>query len=450
MVEELDRATKALPERKIQDILKDFSEHITNHSKIEHDLVSNGYHSFIFGMYMAYSEHRPFAISPDMIWLLICQGFSAHIKTNQKNGINLLPSPKEKQKLTVTIDQNPFEDSSVWEKTTNEFTKQIASYIGEELIENLRADFSTTGTAERVASEITIMHTVKAYFEYIVHYCICGIPEITIYGTETDWNKIIKKLSFLKKYNLDSWVEKLLPIIQEFTEASKGVINKDFWRNMFKVHTHDEYGAPKSIDGWIVNFYPYDKDGQKIDLDSIKGLEVENIIQSLPKELVNVDFTFEVSDGVNILDSFPMEYWAGFIGLKQDKENLCLKPEIGWFISKKRERIPQEGQTEYISESKAYYNLDSFPNELFDKNNYEELSLNFISEIKLHKNLKNLNFEMLKLFGIVPWKLRGKLKRLQASLLKKDKRLIINDVWPSEITGFKNSFRRLKEDYKRE
>ena len=178
LVEELERASKPLTERKTQDILKGFSKNITNQYKANDDLVSNGYHSFIFGMYLAYSEHRPFAISPDMIWLLICQGFSSHIQKKQKSGVNFFPV--EKEKLTVTVFENPFTTPNVWEETTAEFTKQIASHIGEELIDVLRADFSTTGPAEKVASEITIMHTVKSYFEYIVHYCICGIPEITI------------------------------------------------------------------------------------------------------------------------------------------------------------------------------------------------------------------------------------------------------------------------------
>jgi len=431
LVEELERASEPLPERKAQDILKGFSKNITNQYEVNDDLVSNGYHSFIFGMYQAYSEHRPFAISPDMIWLLICQGFSSHIKKNQKKGVNFFPV--QKKQLIATVFENPFKNPNVWEETTAEFTKQIGSHIGEELIDVLRADFSTTGAAEKVASEITIMHTVNSYFEYIVHYCICGIPEITIYGTEQDWDKVIKKLSFLKKYDLDSWVKKLIPIIQEFKQASKEVINKDFWRNMFKIHTHEEYGSPKSIDGWIVNFYPYDKDGNTIDLETIKAISVSDIIERLPKELVVVDFDFVVSNSESIIDRFPMEYWAGFIGLKQNKESLCLTPEIGWFTSKKRENIKQEGQTRHITDSKAYYNLKSFPNELFDNNNYDELYLNFISEIDLPENIQELNFNLLQLFGTVPLKMKEQLKKLQISLLENEnKSLIVNDVWPHD------------------
>lgn len=42
-------------------------------------LVNFGPHSFLQGMYRAYAEHYPFVLSPDMIWLLISQGFATHV-----------------------------------------------------------------------------------------------------------------------------------------------------------------------------------------------------------------------------------------------------------------------------------------------------------------------------------------------------------------------------------
>ena len=34
-----------------------------------------------------------------------------------------------------------------------------------------------------------------------------------------------------------------------------------------------------------------------------------------------------------------MEFWAGFIGLSQNKEDYTLKPEIGWAINNKEKFI---------------------------------------------------------------------------------------------------------------
>jgi hypothetical protein len=53
-------------------------------SNVTEDLVTFGYHSFYRGMYDAYANHRPFTLSPDMMWLLICQGFSSHVNANSE------------------------------------------------------------------------------------------------------------------------------------------------------------------------------------------------------------------------------------------------------------------------------------------------------------------------------------------------------------------------------
>lgn len=53
----------------------DFKYNILAKSEAPDSLVNYDYNSFFNGMYQAYAEHRPFVLSPDMIWLLISQGF---------------------------------------------------------------------------------------------------------------------------------------------------------------------------------------------------------------------------------------------------------------------------------------------------------------------------------------------------------------------------------------
>ena len=48
-------------------------------SEAPDSLVNYNYNSFFYGMYQAYANHRPFVLSPDMIWLLINQGFARHV-----------------------------------------------------------------------------------------------------------------------------------------------------------------------------------------------------------------------------------------------------------------------------------------------------------------------------------------------------------------------------------
>ena len=60
----------------------DFDDGIIAKSEAPDSLVSFGAKSFFNGMYRAYADHRPFVLSPDMIWLLISQGFARHINAD--------------------------------------------------------------------------------------------------------------------------------------------------------------------------------------------------------------------------------------------------------------------------------------------------------------------------------------------------------------------------------
>lgn len=56
-------------------------------------------------MYQAYADHRPFVLSPDMIWLLISQGFARHINANQESMRNELVDFSGKLSLIIREDK---------------------------------------------------------------------------------------------------------------------------------------------------------------------------------------------------------------------------------------------------------------------------------------------------------------------------------------------------------
>lgn len=228
-------------------------------SEAPDSLVSYRYHSFFQGMYQAYADHRPFVLSPDMIWLLISQGFARHINANQEAMRDYIVDFSGKQSLIVKTDKQLEDPTLSWSEIFPQFTEQIKKQVGNSLVETLTCNFSTTTPLEKIASEITIMESVKPYFEFIVIRIVCGIPEITLEGTPEDWEKVLSKAKSLKGYKLEWWISELEPLLEEFVKASKGEINKGFWRNMFKYHSQEKYGAPNMIDGWIVKFFPYDK-----------------------------------------------------------------------------------------------------------------------------------------------------------------------------------------------
>ena len=150
-------------------------------------------------MYRAYAEHRPFVLSPDMIWLLISQGFARHVNAKPEKLRNYFVDFSGQLTIVVKSEDDLLNDSAEWENIFSQLTSQIAKYTGEELINTLSSNFSTTTPIEKIASEITVMEAMDPYFEFVATYVVCGIPEITLEGTTKDWEKILEKKKKLNK-----------------------------------------------------------------------------------------------------------------------------------------------------------------------------------------------------------------------------------------------------------
>ena len=340
-------------------------------SEAPDSLVNYNYNSFFYGMYQAYANHRPFVLSPDMIWLLINQGFARHVNANQESMRDLFVDFSGKQSLIVKANKK----------------------------------------LEKVASEITIMEAMKPYFEFIVMYIVCGIPEITLEGTPEDWEKVLDKARRLKEYKLEWWISELEPLLEEFVKASKGEVNKDFWRNMFKYHSQKKYGAPDIIDGWIVKFFPYDKNGRR---NNLKQLEGGN---SLPDEIVKVDLKYLEVRNDTIIET-PLELWSGFIGLQQNKDNFALRPQISWMIRKKDignkgllSKLRVEAQEEGIG-SGISIKVKEFPPVLLELKEIKSLQIEFTNEIDIPNELSEVKIGKLELSGKIAGKGIERIKEL--------------------------------------
>jgi hypothetical protein len=397
----------------LQENYEKYGEYITDtipplniiaQSKTPDSLVSYGYHSFLNGMYQAYSDHRPFELSPDMIWLLISQGFAHHVNNNAEKLRHYFVDFEGKTTLVVRDDRILLDDpNSPWEDVFPEFSKQISKHTGNELIEALTCSFSTTTPTTKVASEITIMHALKQYFEFMELAAACGIPTVKLDGTPEDWKLIIDKANYLRKYELDWWLDELEPVLKQIYESSKGNIDRKFWRNMFRVHSEDDYGDIVAIDGWIAKFYPYDKDGNRLDLKIIASGN------NLPDEIVKVDLEYYYVNG-KATEHTPLELWAGFDGLEQNSKDYTLTPHIGWMIKKR------DDATKRLKESFAKMNVDPYgendnfidginitvktiPEELLSLGHIYKLIIHFKDKIILPDEFYNLQVDELWLEG---------------------------------------------------
>src|SRR5262249_25707188 len=151
------------------------------------------------------TQHRPLCLSPDMIWLLICQGVAHHVNVHAEALRSRFVQHQGKERIVVRRDdfikgspENP------WGEVIDEFSQRVREYIGS-AHDLFVPQFSTTGPTERVTAEIVLLDAVQSYFEYVLR-TLCGIPAITLEGTAEDWREVADRAQAFAKFNLEWWL----------------------------------------------------------------------------------------------------------------------------------------------------------------------------------------------------------------------------------------------------
>ena len=284
-------------------------------------------------MVKAYAEHKSVTLSPDMMWLLISQGFARYVNAHSEELRSQLVYHEGKQDLMVMTKDDLLSGKADWGKLMNDFSKEIERHTKGEVAKTIAADFSTTTPVERIASQITLMESMKSYFNYLAGRIGCGIPSVTLQGTPDDWRAVLSKTQKLGQYGLSGWTQTLEPILNEFIKTAEGNPNQRFWQEMVKKQRVDEFATarpcsadkPTELDGWILKFFPTE-DGYTLDRVPYT--------KSMPAEFVRVEFKYRVIDPITgaTLSETPMELMSGFIGALDDEKNNMLTPQIGWLV----------------------------------------------------------------------------------------------------------------------
>ena len=298
-------------------------------------------------MVEAYADHRPIVLSPDIIWNVIAQGFCQHINNNPEAlRDRIVYHEKGKIKLTITTNEELHSPNVKWDELLDAFDKQIAESTKNNLADVMRGDFSTTDKTARIVSQMTLMSSVKAFFDYSVIYVKCGIPSITLEGTPEDWLKVRNKAIQLRKYDLDWWLIDLIPILNEFFQASQGNVHKAFWRNIVKKDRPEKFvgggcswgDRPTELDGWFLKLMPYDRKGKRT------PNKVSYEYDDMPSQVINVDFMYK---NLETNTTTPMEMLCGFVGIEVDSTTNAMRPKLGWMVCEKDKQLEIESLTKY-------------------------------------------------------------------------------------------------------
>ena len=294
------------------------------------------------GFYTAHCNHFPIRIRPDDIWLLIVQSFSNHVNANSELLREHFVNFEGKKALSVdyhgilnikNVNKKILEDFSV------QINEQMKKFLGEEIIQILTPDFSTTNYDSLIISKLSIMGTFKKYFSYQMNVPICGIPYIILEGTVDDYKKIKEKADRLSKFKFDWYIKRIIPHIQKMIDAKNGKIDNDYFRDIIKRNEVEgaiyngcmppKYAMVSNITGWILDFFGYEKDAyDNFRRFNDKTLKVKEFYRMV-NQMLTVPFTIkeELTD-----KTYEMNYIVGFIGCDQNEKKEVF-PVQAWIVS---------------------------------------------------------------------------------------------------------------------
>lgn len=293
------------------------------------------------GFYKAHTNHYPIRIKPDDIWLLIVQSFSNHVNQNSEELRNMFVNFSGKKELIVNYPISTINevDNKMLENFSEQINEQMKKYLGENILNTLTPNFSTTTYDYSIVCKISIMGAFKKYFDYTMFLCGCGIPYLILEGTAEDYQKIISKAKELSKYKFEWYINKIIPHIEKMVEAKQGKIDVDYFKNMIQSEEETEHKSGPSgiggydykvdhLSGWFLNFFAYITNGK----GHYRPFEDDNLsvldFKKLPNQRLTVPF--KIIDVNN--KEYKMKYKVGFIGCDQNKNNEVY-PVAGWIVS---------------------------------------------------------------------------------------------------------------------
>lgn len=218
---------------------------------------SNG---FVKGAIDAYNQHHHFVIRPEDVWFAILTQFSCYVNAHAEELRSKFVSHEGQKALRVELP-----DLSRFDLFAEEMGRLLEkNVVDPELREWILPDFSTTTGGDGVVASVIMMGTLQKYFSYTFG-TVCGLPSVTLLGTEGDWENILLRLEKLNNHGEEptTWCGLLKPILARFVKSFQDPESEevlDFWQKI--VHQYNMGSGPTFLSGWITAFCFWDEDGK--------------------------------------------------------------------------------------------------------------------------------------------------------------------------------------------
>ncbi len=327
----------------------------------ERMLATGHRHGLISAVTAAFPEHYSLALRPQHFWLMVCQGVATHVDLNAEAVRASWVSHEGKKELVVECGDFVMGQSNAWDSVVSGKPDSFAAQIEKNTVagvpELLSPPFSSTSPTEDVAQKIVVMDICKHYFSYKC-LTLCGFPKIILEGTEADWQLLRdaaeRLLQRCEPKFAATWGTALLPLLEKLAAARRGEVDSQFWNSMCKRGGTQGSGSYTWFNGWFNILFPFIEkrpNAYCVPYSSGAGYVKEGLVWD--KTYNEDDFQHPTPKGVagpdcedfgSGISSAPvawlycgkehqLNFNAGFIGAVQDATTLCIRPQIGWYIT---------------------------------------------------------------------------------------------------------------------
>ncbi len=223
-------------------------------------------HGFVFAAKHAFDDHRPLAIAPHHVWLMILQAVADHVSLHADELRSKWVRHSDVKGLTVERNEFRPDGPNDWASVVDGFVAQLRANTAPGVMSELMIPMSTATSTDRTIWGMTSMHLLRHYFDFTV-VTQCGIPRVRMDGTREDWTRLFPAALFLVRARCMyafamEWLPSLLALLKKLeteyaTAESGGMGDEQFWNTICKSGGRAGSGDTTWIDGWVNVFLPY-------------------------------------------------------------------------------------------------------------------------------------------------------------------------------------------------
>ncbi|CAH0020500.1 unnamed protein product, partial [Clonostachys rhizophaga] len=223
----------------------------------------------VHGIIRAFEQDLHLVLRPDDVWLAILVQFNFYVNAHAEELQHLFVTHKGKQVLE--LDMRPIPLSEIdFQQASEKFTELMKPFLVDESLSKwLLPAFTTTTANDQTVAALTLMSTMKKYFDYSLLSGGCGFPSVTLEGEKKDWELLAAKIQVLADYGDEpaDWSVRLVKVVEKMIEGFDKPDDdniKDFWMRACHAAREDGSGWIETLSGWLTAFCYWGEDGKPV------------------------------------------------------------------------------------------------------------------------------------------------------------------------------------------